>query len=224
VETDTGEFGPFGNVDPIKHPRVCRVRDLFGPEPLKPIAEIRDCNLHVFDSECSTDGKYYVIDGQAGSKEQPVRIANLYEGLTGKKLGPLPQNPLTSYTRLNFDPTGTVLSYYYRTQDEQSYFFLEVPSRSVLRHIVDKSVHGLGPRARRWLTISSPTADQPGFLTLHEQDRVEPLMNLVLDSSVVIPQLSPDGLHLVWGNPSGVVTVVHVVEVNRRLSEIGLGW
>ena len=27
-----------------KYPRVCRVRDLLGPEPLKPLAEIRDCN------------------------------------------------------------------------------------------------------------------------------------------------------------------------------------
>ena len=51
-------------------------------------AEIRDCNLHVFGSECSPDGKYYVIDGKAGSKEQPNRIANLYEGGTGKKLSP----------------------------------------------------------------------------------------------------------------------------------------
>jgi hypothetical protein len=38
------------------------------------------------------------------------------------------------------------------------------------------------------------------------------------------PPLSSSGLHLLWGNPGGTVTLVDLVEVNRRLSEIGPGW
>jgi WD40 repeat protein len=66
-ETETGEVGPFSEFDPIKYPRVCRVRDLLGREPLKPLAEIRDCNLHVFHAACSPDGRYYVVEGKGGS-------------------------------------------------------------------------------------------------------------------------------------------------------------
>jgi|GEM_PF-6023017 len=75
---------------------------------------------------------------------------------------------------------------------------------------------------------SHATADQPGALTLFEQERQEALIRLLPDLGGVTwtgkPQFSPDGSHLVWGNPSGTVTVVDLVEVNRRLSKIGLGW
>jgi hypothetical protein len=75
---------------------------------------------------------------------------------------------------------------------------------------------------------SGATADQPAALTLFEQDRQEPLIKFVLDLGgspwIGNPRFSPDGLHVVWGNPSGTVTVVDLVEANRRLSELGLGW
>jgi hypothetical protein len=65
-------------------------------------------------------------------------------------------------------------------------------------------------------------------LTLLERDREEPLVTFVLDLGGIEwagkPRFSPDGLHLVWGNPRGGVTVVDLVEIQRRLSEVGLGW
>jgi len=228
METETGEVGPFTDFDPIKYPRVCRVRELLGPDPLKPLAEIRDCNLYLFGSECSPDGKYYVIEGLGGSPGNVKRIANLYEGPTGKKLGALPtQRPIKSEGGLfNFDPTGTVLSFVYSGEGDHV-FLLEMPSRAVIRQF-DWGPCCLGPRARRWLKGSNPTADQPGGLTVFEQDRQEPLIKFVLDFGVSPPtgqsQFSPDGLHLVWGNPDGSVTLVDLVEIQRRLSEIGLGW
>ena len=78
-ETESGTVGPSANFDPIMYPRVCRVRDLLGLEPLKPLAEIRDFNLHVLHAACSTDGRYYVVEGkgrlegQGHQGRQPVR-------------------------------------------------------------------------------------------------------------------------------------------------------
>jgi WD40 repeat protein/serine/threonine protein kinase len=224
VETETADVGPSGGEDSVKHPRVCRVRDLLSAEPLKALAVISDFNLDVLRSECSLDGKYYVVDGLRGTRGNSVRLAHLYEGRTGKFLGSLPQNPVESYSRLKFDPTGTVLSYFYKSANEDGYFFLQLPSGSVLRHIVDKSVWGLGPRANRWLTAWGPTADQPSQVSLHEQNRNDPLVKFILESATGEVGLSRDGLHLVWGNPNGAVTVVDLGEVNRRLSELGLGW
>jgi WD40 repeat protein len=230
-ETETGEVGPFSNFDPRKYPRVCRVRDLLSPQPLKPLAEIRDCNLHVFGSECSQDGKYYVVEGLGGSRENRKRIANLYEGSTGKKLGALPtQNPSSwDGSKFSFDPTGTVLNFDSLKPDtgHGRSFLLEMPTRVVLRQF-DDDPYCLGPRARRWLMGSGATADQPAALTLFDQDCREPLIKFLLDLGSGVStgksQFSPDGSHLLWGNSSGGVTVVDLVEVNRRLSELGLGW
>jgi hypothetical protein len=33
-----------------------------------------------------------------------------------------------------------------------------------------------------------------------------------------------DGRYLVWGNRSGVVSLADLLEVQRRLTEVGLGW
>ena len=133
VETETGELGPFGTVDPIKHPRVCRVRELFGAEPLKPVAEIRDFNLHVFTSECSPDGKYYAIEGKKRLAWQCDTLAILYEGPTGSKLRTLPtQNTISfPYASFNFDSTGTVLYYFYKQDEERQIVSARnpVPSR-----------------------------------------------------------------------------------------------
>src|SRR5262249_5305156 len=122
---------------------------------------------------------------------------------------------------LDFDPTGLVLNF--RCSSSNRTFLLETSSRAVLRQF-DKYPSCLSPRAQRWLMYSGPKTDRPSFLALHDQDRRDPLVRFVLDSETGIPRFSPDGLHLVWGNRSGAVTVVDLVEVNRRLSEIGLGW
>jgi len=228
TETETGEVGPFGPNDPVKYPRVCRVRDMLGPEPLKPLAEIRDCNLGVFASECSPDGKYYVIEGLGGSPGNVKRIANLHEGPTGKKLGALPTQRAIQFdgASFNFDPTGTVLNFVYSEKGNQA-LLLELPSRAVMRQL-DRFPYCLGPHAERWLIESGGTADRPNALGLFRRDRQEPLIEFVFDLGHDVgnwpPQFSPDGLHLVWGNPDGAVTTVDLVEIQRRLSELGLGW
>ncbi len=135
------------------------------PTRNRPVAEIRDCNLHVFRSECSPDGKYYVIEGLAGTRGNVTRVANLYEGSTGKKLGPLPDQKPVRFdgASFSFDPTGGVLNYFYEPTAEGSRaYFLEMPSLAVLRQF-DQAPYCLGPRAKRWLLASPVTADQPAL-------------------------------------------------------------
>jgi hypothetical protein len=79
------------------------------------------------------------------------------------------------------------------------------------------------------LTVSNPSTDQPGLLGLFEQDRRDPLVRFARDldrnaGGTERAEFSPDGQHLIWGNVGGSVTLVDLVEVNRRLSELALGW
>lgn len=162
--------------------------------------------------------------GQCDPRRQPVR--RLY----WQEAWPLPtQKPVRfDGASFSFDPTGGVLNYFYEPTAEGSRaYFLEMPSLAVLRQF-DQAPYCLGPRAKRWLLASPVTADQPGALSLFDQELPDPLIRFLPDLGGAPwtgrPRFSPDGLHLVWGNPSGAVTVVDLVEVNRRLSEIGLGW
>ena len=111
--------------------------------------------------------------------------------------------------------------------DNTGALLLELPSRAVLRQL-DNYPNCLGARAERWFIESEGTADQPYALRLFGPDREEPLLNLVLDTGdhvgIYTAQFSRDGLHLVWGSPDGAVTVVDLVEVQRRLAALGLGW
>jgi WD40 repeat protein len=229
TETESGDVGPFSSQHPSKFPRVCRVRDLFGTEPLKPLTEIRDFNWHVFHAALSLDGKYLAIEGLSGSSGRLSRVANLYEGATGKKLGPLPTQLAVKEdgAAFSFDPTGTALNYYYKGRDDPGTFFLRVPSLTVAKQI-DRFVSSVGPHANRYLVGSLPTADSPGSISLLEEGRNSPLARLVLDlrnpwGAVGKPVFSPDGQYIAWGTMQGV-TVVDLVAVQRRLAEIGMGW
>jgi WD40 repeat protein len=56
-ETLDMQDGPFSHARPDQHPRVCRVRDLFSPEPEKPLAEITHFDWYVYAIYASSDGK-----------------------------------------------------------------------------------------------------------------------------------------------------------------------
>jgi len=50
------------------------------------------------------------------------------------------------------------------------------------------------------------------------------LLRIVLDGNGTAVAFSPDNKHLVWGSQNGSVTVCDLVEVQRRLAGVELGW
>ena len=148
-ETFSGEGGPFTQYRPDKYPRVCRLRNLLGANPLKPVVEFANCNLHVFHAECSPDGKYYVIDGNGDGEGRVVRTARLYDGERGEFLGSLPMElPVNAdESGMCFDPQGRLLNLWYRKEHgEHRSVLLEIPSRVALRHF-DHQPECIGPQA-----------------------------------------------------------------------------
>jgi hypothetical protein len=237
VETADERVGPYGQNHPQNYPRIVRARDLLGANPRKPIWELREFNLHVFHSAISPNGRYYVAEGLRGpSFEKRERIVKLYDVLTGKVRAPI-RTQLSSRNdgaSFRFDPTGTVLVHWSR-DDPPVPILLAVPALTYLgeppyRLDPGEDLTGfccLSPGGKLWLifhlrqgrTIQSTR-------TVHELGRDSPLLTIGVNPTPygTGAEFSRDGRIVAWGEADGTVSVCDLVEVQRRLAELGLGW
>ena len=225
-ETKDGLVAPSGEFDPREYPRVCVIRNLLGPAPTQPLAVISDFNLYVNSGEISPDGAYYVVEGSSGSREKWVRSIHLFEVATGKRIWTLPsQKPTRDLGAglVGFDPTGKVLAL--SLSPDPSATLFEVPSGAVLGTLnTPGSV--LAPGAARWWASTDAAHDHLRGWSLYERGSQRPLISFVKDQPGAggPPRSSPDGLHAAWGHVDGTVSLVNLVEVQRRLADVGLGW
>src|SRR5262249_6563074 len=127
-------------------------------------------------------------------------------------------NPWGSF---RFDPTGKLLILDI-TPIGQRQDLLEMPSGRFLGP-VPVNADGVSPGARRFVVIDN-TAN--AHLHLHDHAGNRPVEQLSEPLGVRNVPFSPDldGRYVLWGNQSGQVSVADLVEIQRRLAEIGLGW
>ena len=69
-------------------------------------------------------------------------------------------------------------------------------------------------------------SEQPPALVLFDVATGQPLMRLAQDNAIrqISLNFSPDGRHAIFGRNDGTVSVLDLVEVNRRLTGLQLGW
>jgi serine/threonine protein kinase/WD40 repeat protein len=230
VETPDGRVRPYGT-DPTKYPRIIRMRNLLGPNPTKPIWELREFNRHVFHSAVSPDGRYFVAEGLRGpSIETRERVVKLYEVVTGKMLAPIPTQLSLRYDGawFRFDPTGTVLVHL--VSDDFRIHLLAIPDLTYLgepQRDRREDLRCLSPEGKRWLILHFRQGKTiPATHTVHERGRDSPLVTIAADLTPVgtHAEFSRNGRIAAWGEADGTVSVCNLVEVQRRLAEIGLGW
>jgi len=224
METKDGTVPPFGS-DPMKHPRVIRLRNLLGPEPLKALAKIEDFNWHGHQAVMSPDGRIFAVEGINHSSGKSSRLINAYEGSTGKRFwSNTTRRPLVNVAALRLDPSGKFLAF--RAEDSYVGTLIEISSGRFLRTI-DPIPHCLGPGSRFWLSPTAGSKDEsPGF-SLFEQGHDHYRFKFGFDAFPASPlsfQFSTDGSHLTWGNTDGSVSVCNLKEIQRRLSDVKLGW
>jgi WD40 repeat protein len=223
LETTDGVW-PFAT-DPVEHPRVCRIRELFGPDKTRLIKEIKDFNLSVFGARNPRDGSYFAVDGLEGKPGAWNRKIKAFDGLTGKEIFSIDSTwKRDSEKGVETDPSGRYLTIAVgqTAADDVIRLQVEMPAGKVLGPIEDltKSVH---PRSRYWL---GPNDTFPGALTLVRREDDKVLVSLGIDSEdhLAWPQFNASETHLAWGSAGGTVFVCDIAEVQRRLAEIGLGW
>jgi serine/threonine protein kinase/WD40 repeat protein len=226
LETRDRRRGPFGDAPAREHPRVYRVRDLLGPDPVdRPLCEINDTNWHAYDAAAPPDGRYFVVDGLGGPDVSHRRVV-VFDPLTGKVL--FETTPLTRarYSAIGLDPTGRVL----RLDEvgdgrESRSTLLEMPSGRRLRSL-ERGWSALGPDASLWAALGEPVHGNVryGFI-LHDREGRH-LVDLGIDSQTPASGhgFDTDGHTFAWSSTEGTVYLANLNEVQRRLAAVGLDW
>lgn len=96
-----------------------------------------------------------------------------------------------------------------------------------LGELRDPYMCAVGVGGKRWLgnDAGDGKANQPNRF-VHEQGRSAPLVTIAADDRrfPTHSEFSRDGRLVASGNANGTVTVCNLIEMQRRLAEIGLGW
>jgi serine/threonine protein kinase/WD40 repeat protein len=220
-EVRDGSRPPDSQAHPTEYPRVCVLRNLLGQKPTEPLKVINDFNLHVQNINAAPDSSCFVIGGKLGPAEADRPSVQVYRPngellIELPRLGPAAARDLIGFVR--FDPSGKLLVL--DTTAEGQQVLLEMPSGRFLG-VVPVPARGVGPAARRWAQLDDRS-------NLHLCDRVGNRLLEQLAASVYCDDVpfSPDldGRYMLWGDPSGLVSVADLVEVQRRLAEFGLEW
>ncbi len=220
METESGEQYPASNAPPQEFPRIARLRELQGGGELREIRAIKDHNGVIVEVAVAPDGSYFVADGLGVVGAEKRRSINAYDGLTGNLLWSAAQEG-KGWGRLMPDPSGKVLVL--RRESKLPVFDLvEMPSGKLL-DTWSFYVGFIGPAARLY---GFQQFEPPYGLRLYRPGNTNPLVTLGLDvqTSSRDAKFNVAGSHVAWGNADGTVLVCDLVEVQKRLAGIGLGW
>jgi WD40 repeat protein len=215
-------------------PRVIRVRNLLGPEPLKALLELKDFPTTALEILIPPDGRTAVMEGvvrgDAGAK---TRVIKAFDSLTGgerwsrqskvKKPAPL--------MRL-IDPTGRVLVM--ADDVESGNVEVELATGRLLRtywgnpkglssrgDVAVSVMHDRRTNDGRWVASLLRLEDEAVLMSFAVWQ--PPLDDGWTASSTTTP-FGPDDQSIAWGNVDGTVTVFDIQKVRKKLAEVDLGW
>jgi serine/threonine protein kinase/WD40 repeat protein len=203
--------------------RGCRIRSLIEPDKIEAI-EIPELDQEITDANASPDGRYIVVEtiiagAKDGAGSRP-RFIKAFDLLTGKKVWPPVGIGDVEGDYPKVDPTG------------KSFAFGVGPKVIVVEMLSGELHEHPDGAPNAWnkefyIKEGSPLhvgGENFGF-SLYRRGSSTPLLTLDIDTPCNShPEFSPDGIHAVWPNPDGTVTVCDQEAVRRRLAEVGLGW
>jgi serine/threonine protein kinase/WD40 repeat protein len=220
-EVSDGSRPPASPAHPRDYPRVCVVRNLLGQRPTERLKTITDFNWHVLQIGASPDGAHFVVHGSSGTGPPNLQRQTRAYRVDGGFVAKLPTtHPSGEESGLGpFDPSGRLLLY--TPGLGPASVLLELPSFRFLGSAPIRGTTALAQDARLWL--GSPrndgrvgVYDRAGSVLLHR------LWESCSSNACFSPYL--EGRYVLWGDGSGTVFVADLVEIQRRLTGLGLGW
>ena len=114
--------------DREKHPLVCRVRDLLGPDPSKPLHEFDDFSLDIRAILASANGGFFVVEGRTGKSKESHHVVKAFDSLMGRVVWSLPPERFPSYLSGGWalDPSGKRFLIGSRTKENKPFNLLEM--------------------------------------------------------------------------------------------------
>ncbi len=254
VETREGDRGPFNNVPPSEHPRVCRLRNLLGAESRDKGKTGTGSRLLSKTSKTRREARVPVpvLSGSLGAEsvDKGVEITEFNWGVFSTTLA-----PDGSYFVVHglggsrgerrmikiFNAAGRELHEIPTERTMSSGGSLIDPSGTRLLIDVDDagrclllempSIRPLGYLRTRPYCFSRDgtqyvTSGAPGGRAIGCSGETEPFVTLGIDTPTAMydARFSSDGRLAAWGNADGTVLVGDLPAVRSRLTEVGLGW
>jgi hypothetical protein len=200
---------------------VCRVRNLLGPHPERPVASITEFDRHLLDEVLTPDGGTLVVEGIARTPSGQRRAIKAYDPLTGAGRWEVSStNPVLSAT-LTLDPTGRLLAV--RTDGHAGGILLDVATGTAREHVAPFPL-ALAPGAEHRVSAGWPGAGEQGYALARRGDPA-PRLALGLETMPSFrPVFSRDGRLLAWSNGDGTVSVCRLPHLQERLDRLGLDW
>jgi serine/threonine protein kinase/WD40 repeat protein len=231
AETSDPTVPPYGSgSDPARYPRHAAIYDLLGPNPTRPIRILREFNLYLRAAALSSDGKTLVLDGFAGTNmKASVRSVAAFDLASGRRLwSHRPRVPLAKDSALGdleLDRTGKYVAVCLtRENDDADWALIEASSGNIIEQVQNRDYVFVGPHSAISFGQTQDRYVQGIFL----RGRADPILRF---DPMNVP------LHLIRaftrdGNTfAGVgrtrfqsLVIVSLPEVNRWLSDVGVGW
>jgi hypothetical protein len=221
-EVSDGSRPPDSSAHPVSYPRVCALRNLLGERPKVRIKAIADFNWHVHQIVPSPDGAHFVVHGKRGTDpthlERQTRVYRTDGAFVAQLPTSLPSGEESGFS--GFDPSGRLLMYDLGRRP----VIIELPTCRLVGSppIIDVLNFAIAQDARLWLIQPSGDhranmCDRGGNVLLHQLWDQATSQN-----SSFSPDL--DGRYVLWGDASGTVYVADLVEIQRTLTGLRLGW
>jgi WD40 repeat protein len=217
-EVRDGSRPPASGAPPATYPRVCVLRNLLGAEPTKRVQTITELNWFVGFIAASPDGSHFLMEGIGGTDqhnlERHVRAYRTDGTFVAKFRTTVPVDGGSGW--FAFDPTGRLLLH----DPGPGPVVYELTTYRSLGPAPNILARGLAQDARLWVGHSITGLD-------HVYNRAgKVLLERLTEGPSTDPHFSPDldGRYVIWGREAGTVCVADLVEIQRRLSGLRLGW
>ncbi|HLN33341.1 MAG TPA: WD40 repeat domain-containing serine/threonine-protein kinase [Gemmataceae bacterium] len=205
-------------------PRVCRLRNLLGATPAKPVFEIAGVNEHLLDAVATPDGGTLIVEHTQQGPGRQIRTVQAYDSLTGAEHWSISSVRSQMSGTLALDPTGCLIAFQTDNRDDEG-ILVDVATGEFRGGLAPFAVC-LGLEGNTFLRLGSgeSSRENRGYGFSRRGD-ISPRLILGLETTRSFhPVFSRDGNFLAWSNTDGTVSVCELQCLRRRLSEVGLEW
>ena len=204
--------------------RVCRLRNLLGADPMKPMHESGDFNRHFLGAVASPHGNRFIAEGIQHSASGHRRAITALEAATGEVRWSIESTRSDLQSELVLDSQGELLAA--RTGNRQDLVILIDTASGRTVETLEQVPIALSARRKYAVHLSPGDAtSQPRCnVVVQQSESVSTSIFAFAAAPGLRPAFSKTDNLLAWSNSDGTVSVCCLEDLRRHLSEVSLGW